>query len=769
MAAKSSSRLAKADSACLIETVAQEMQKDAALEAVQVHRDKEIVSVATMGRHDVAALDVSLSQRLQDLRETQADPPCHLLQGGASCAGCPSEKTSGTQPGLTVTHQADTTTISRITCPTAPSFWRWHDLPFPKIVPRTVEVPQDEHGENEWKLQLVAATVCGVSGIAGHFIPHPTWSLVCFVISYLAGGWYALEEVLENLRKGVLDVHFLMLAVAAGSAAIGGWEEGATLLFLFSLSGALEHYALGRTQKEIRSLFKDAPKTATVLRNDGHEEVVPVELLQVGLRLLVKPGEAFPVDGEIRKGTTASDESNLTGEAIPVEKQIGDTVFAGTINMWGAVEIIVTKPAGQSALQRIIHLIREAQQQRAPSQNFTDKFGTRYTYGVLGMSLAMFFVWWLGFQLPVFTSTAETKSAFYRTMSLLVVASPCALVLSIPSAILAAIAWAAKRGILFRGGAAVEKLAEIQVVALDKTGTLTTGDLKVDRIESFPAGHEHEVAELAWQLERLSTHPLARAITHHGKQQGFQQVEVPGFESVTGQGLKGKVAGREVLVGKREWVMAGSSTVSALPEHDVGTSEVWVRAGTLVGRLVLRDEIRPQSAHVIQQLNALGMHPVVLTGDRKAAAEKLVGTLGEIEIRAELSPEQKVEAITGFNKQGRKAAMVGDGVNDAPCLAAAHVGIAMGARGSDAALEQADIVLMHDRLENVLTACQLSRRAKAIIKQNLFISLGTVVVLVAFALSGTIPLTLAVVGHEGSTVVVVLNSLRLLFGKNTSA
>ncbi|MGV3757457.1 MAG: heavy metal translocating P-type ATPase [Verrucomicrobiota bacterium] len=769
MAATSSTRTAQPDSACLIETVAQAMQKDAALEAVQVHRDKEVVSVATMGRHDVVALDVTLGERLQKLRETATEPPCHLLQGGQSCAGCPAEKTSGTQPGLMVTHQADTTTIARVTCPTAPSFWRWHDLPFPKIVPRTVEVPQDEHGENEWKLQLVAAAVCGVFGIAGHFIPHPMWSLACFVISYLAGGWYALEEVLENLRKGVLDVHFLMLAVAAGSAAIGGWAEGATLLFLFSLSGALEHYALGRTQKEIRSLFKDAPKTATVLRADGHEEIVPVESLQVGLRLLVKPGEAFPVDGEIRKGTTASDESNLTGEAIPVEKQIGDTVFAGTINMWGAVEIIVTKPAGQSALQRIIHLIREAQQQRAPSQNFTDKFGTRYTYGVLGMSLAMFFVWWLGFQLPAFASTAETKSAFYRTMSLLVVASPCALVLSIPSAILAAIAWAAKRGILFRGGAAVEKLAEIQVVALDKTGTLTTGDLKVDRIESFPAGREREVAELAWHLERLSTHPLARAITHHGKQQGFQQAEVPGFESVTGRGLKGRVAGLEALVGKREWVMAGDAPASALPEHDVGTSEVWVRAGTLIGRLVLRDEIRPQSAHVIQQLNALGMHPVVLTGDRKAAAEKLVGTLGEIEIRAELSPEQKVEAITGFNKQGRKAAMVGDGVNDAPCLAAAHVGIAMGARGSDAALEQADIVLMHDRLENVLTACLLSRRAKAIIKQNLIISLGTVVVLVVFALSGSIPLTLAVVGHEGSTVVVVLNSLRLLFGKNTSA
>lgn len=767
MTSKNTSPAAKKDSSCLVETVAQAMQSNPSLEAVQVHQDKEIVSVATMGRHDATTLDATLGERLQKLRETPEAPPCVLLQGNTSCAGCPAEKTTGDQPGVTVTHQGDMTTIARVTCPTAPSFWRWHDVPFPRFAPRTVELPQDEHGEDEWKLQLVAAGVCGVFGILGHFISQPTWMLLCFIISYIAGGWYALEEVRENLRKGVLDVHFLMLAVAAGSAAIGGWEEGATLLFLFSLSGALEHYALGRTQKEIRSLFKDAPKTATVLRADGREEIMAVEALQVGLRLLVKPGEAFPVDGEIRKGDTASDESNLTGEAIPVEKQAGDTVFAGTLNQWGAVEIIVTKPAGQSALQRIIHLIREAQQQRAPSQNFTDKFGTPYTYGVLGVSFVMFFVWWLGFHLPPFASTPETKSAFYRTMSLLVVASPCALVLSIPSAILAAIAWAAKRGILFRGGAAVEKLAEIQVVALDKTGTLTTGDLKVDRIESFPTGREREVAELTWHLERLSTHPLARAITQHGKQQGFKQIEVAGFTSVTGQGLKGRVGDMEVMVGKREWVLAPGSEATSLPEHEAGTSEVWLRAGVLIGRLVLRDEIRPQSAEVIKQLNALGMHPVVLTGDRKAAAARLVGTLGELEIRAELSPEQKVEAITGFNKQGRKAAMVGDGVNDAPCLAAAHVGIAMGARGSDAALEQADIVLMHDRLENVLTACRLSRRAKAIIQQNLFISLGTVVVLVAFALAGSIPLTLAVVGHEGSTVVVVLNSLRLLFGRNS--
>lgn len=769
MASTPSSILRKYKSSCLIETVAETMRENPSLEAVQVHRDKEVISVATMGKQEPGTLDQNLSDRLQSLREQEAQPACQLLHGQTSCAGCPAEQTTGAQAGLEIEHAPDTTTISRITCPTAPRFWRWHDMPFPKFAPRTVELPKDEHAEDEWKPQLAAAAVCAVFGLAGHFLPESSnASLICFLISYLAGGYYAVEEVLEHLREGILDVHFLMLAVAIGSAAIGGWEEGATLLFLFSLSGALEHYALGRTQKEIRSLFKNAPKTAVVLRPDGHEETVPVESLQTGMRLQVKPGESFPVDGEIRKGSTASDESNLTGEAIPVEKKAGDNVFAGTLNLWGAVEVVVTKPAGQSALQRIIHLIREAQQQKAPSQSFTDKFGTTYTYGVLLLSLAMFFVWWLGFHLPAFTSTPETKSAFYRTMSLLVVSSPCALVLSIPSAILAAIAWAAKRGILFRGGAAVEKLAEIKVVALDKTGTLTTGDLKVDRIESFPTGRDKEVAELAWQLERLSTHPLARAIAHHGKQAGFTQKDVQRFESVTGQGLQGQLYNRDVLVGKREWVIAGSANAPSLPEHEPGASEVWVRSGDLLGRLVLRDEIRPQAAHVIHQLHTLGLHPVVLTGDRKAAAEKLAGTLGELEIRAELSPEQKVEAVNSFNKQGQPVAMVGDGVNDAPCLAAAHVGIAMGARGSDAALEQADIVLMHDRLENVLTACSLSQRAKAIIRQNLFISLGTVIILVAFALFGAIPLTLAVVGHEGSTVVVVLNSLRLLFGKNTA-
>jgi Cd2+/Zn2+-exporting ATPase len=560
--------------------------------------------------------------------------------------------------------------------------------------------------------------------------------------------------------------------VAIGSASIGAWGEGSVLLFLFSFSGALEHYAMGRTQREISSLFKSAPKSATVLNEKHNERIVPVEDLAPGMRLLVKPGDQFPVDAELASGATAADESNLTGEATPVDKRIGDTVFAGTINLWGAVEADVLRPASQSALQKIIRLIKEAQHLKAPSQRFTDKFGSSYTYAILSLTVVMFFVWWLGFGLPPFTSTEETRSAFYKAMTLLVVASPCALVLSIPSAVLAAIASGARRGVLFRGGAAVEKLAETQVVAMDKTGTLTTGELRVENTESFPPGRESEIAQLAFSLERLSTHPLARAIARYGKGQGISPLTLEKFESVTGQGLRGEWNGKQVLLGRRNWVEEEVRTrqshgkSSSLPSFasvsSPGISEVWITHGELVGRITLRDDIRPQARAVVDDLRARGLHTVVLTGDRRDAAEYLKTQLDVDDVRAELKPEEKVAVIREFIERKQHVAMIGDGVNDAPSLAAADIGVAMGARGSDAALEQAGVVLMHDRLENFLTAFQLSCRARAIIRQNLVISLGTVAVLVICAMLGKIPLTLGVVGHEGSTVVVVLNSLRLL-------
>jgi Cd2+/Zn2+-exporting ATPase len=765
--------------ACIARSVADALAAEPSLEAVTINRAEQKISVATLGRADVPRVTETIAERI---KQTAGAEHCALLEGKTDCATCDFPLSKSERERITIQHSGTTTTIARVTCPTAPKFWRWRDLPFPKIVPREIELHDDHDHDHadEWKVQLVAASLCGVLGLAGYFFRDQPWHIGAYVLAYLAGGWFTAGEVWERLQKREIDVHFLMLAVAVGAASIGAWGEGATLLFLFSFSGALEHYALGRTQKEIHSLFHDTPKVATVLDAQGNERDVKVESLQVGMRLLIKPGAQFPVDAEIAQGKTAADESNLTGEATPVDKAVGDSVLAGTLNLWGAVEATVLRPAAESALQKIIHLIREAQHQKAPSQQFTDRFSSYYTYVVLVMSLAMFFVWWLGFKLPPFKAAIESHTAFYRTMTLLVVASPCALVLSIPSAVLAAIAWSARHGILFRGGAAVEKLADIDTVALDKTGTLTTGELKVEKVESFPSGRETEVARLAYSLEKLSTHPLARAITSYGKREQLELVPFEQFESVTGHGLRAKRDGHDCLLGRREWIAerTGAAIWDGASQRlekidgrkteiqtEPGISEIWIAEGDLLGRILLRDDIRPQAKQVIEELRREGLKTVVLTGDRKTAAEHLRSELKLDDVRAELKPENKVSEIRALSQHG-KVAMIGDGVNDAPSLAAAHIGVAMGARGADAALEQADVVLMHDRLENFLAAFRLSQRARAIIRQNLFISLGTVVVLVTFAMLGRIPLTLGVVGHEGSTVVVVMNSLRLLFGKH---
>ncbi len=813
---------------CLARSVLDALTENPALEAVTINRARQTISVATLGKTDIPKLTDRISATVQRAQEAGAGYPCTLLAGEGDCLTCAQPLSEFERRRITIRYDVETTTIARVTCPTAPKFWRWRDIPWPKVVQRDVEFLEHADEINEWKGQLAAALLCGALGLGGYFASASSLSLVGYVLAYLAGSWFTAQEVWERLQKRSIDVHFLMLAVAAGSAGIGAWGEGAMLLFLFSLSSALEHFALGRTQREIRSLFREAPKAATVLDDQGHERQMQVERLRPGMRLLIKPGVQFPVDAEIAKGQTASDESNLTGEAAPVEKNVGDTVLAGTLNLWGAVEALVLRSVSESSLQKIIRLIKEAQRQKAPAQLFTDKFGAYYTYAVLGLSLTMFFVWWLGFGLPPFAWRSAGHSAFYRAMTLLVVASPCALVLSIPSAVLAAIAWSARHGILFRGGAAVEKLAAVTTVALDKTGTITTGELRVEKVESFPAGREAEVAQLAYSLERLSTHPLARAITRHGKQQRIQPVEFDRFESIAGQGLRagrldfvpprhrmergpgtdrpehfprlvplnageeecpsplpsplrkgrGGITGgpfakgsswgedHDCLLGRRDWLAQGAhaATINRVPPTEAGLCEIWLSMGDLVGRVLLRDDLRPQARTVVEELRGEGLRTVVLTGDRKATAEQLRTELRIDDVRAELNPDQKLSEIRSMTEQGQRVAMVGDGVNDAPSLAAAHIGVAMGARGSDAALEQADVVLMHDRLENFLAAFRLSQRARRIIRQNLILSLGTVVVLVLFALLGRIPLTVGVVGHEGSTVVVVMNSLRLLLG-----
>jgi len=720
------------------------------INAVRVDPLAHKISVAVLGSEDVTTLESALVETVNAI-ETK------LIE----------DRAPKVPRGYSIKRDGSAVVVGRESCSTAESLWLWREMQWPEI---TAEPTAEDQ---EWRVLALMATLCGVFGIAGfvteHYFASINWlwrSL--FLAGVISGGWDACVDTYENLKKKEIDIHFLMLAIALGAISIGAWGEAVLLLFLFSASGAMEEYSLYRTQREVGSLLKSAPKQANHILENGTEVSIAVETIKLGFILRVKPGEAFAADGIIITGKSASDESALTGEAQPVTKNKGDQVYSGTLNLWGAVDFEVTKLPSESTLQKIIRLIQTAQKLKAPSERFTDKFGTPYTYIVVGSATVMFLIWWLGFGLPAFANIPGTRSAFYRAMTFMVVASPCALVLSIPSAILASIAWGAKHGVLFRGGAAIESLADITAVALDKTGTLTTGDLTVIGCESFPTGKETQILEIAYSLEAKSQHPIARAIVKYAKAQSVRELAVEEFQSLTGQGVKAKSEGSTLVLGRRELLEVGplASWSKQLPPAPADLSEVWVIGKDLVGRILLKDQIRTESKSVLKQLKDSGVRTVMLTGDRSHTAEVVARELGLDEFRSGLSPEAKVEAIQILKKQGYKVAMVGDGVNDAPSLAAADVSVAMGARGSDAALEEAEVILMHDRIENFLEARFLSIRARKIIRQNLTISLGVVSIMVIATALGAVPLAIGVAAHEGSTVIVCLNSLRLLFGKN---
>ena len=648
-------------------------------------------------------------------------------------------------------------------------FWTALTNHWPRYAPRE-HAPfseDDDHSSDEWKFMAWLSGAClvfGISGLASEYLKAPeNATLALYLLAYICGGWDAAIDAWDRMRKAELDVHFLMLSVAVGAGLIGAWREGALLLFLFSASGAMEHYAMGRTKRAISALFQGAPKTARVLI-EGREEQLPVGELTPGMIVLVTTGEQIPADLEVMKGESSCDESNLTGEAIPVAKSIGDTALSGTINLWGVIEGRILRPTSESSLQKIIRLIQEAQNLKAPSQRFTDKFGTGYTWAILSLCTIMFFVWWLILKLPPLESHEGVPSAFYRTMTLLVVASPCALVLSVPSAILSAIASGARRGILYRGGAAIETLADVKVVALDKTGTLTSGHLTLSQIEVLE-GDEQQFKTIAFSLARLSEHPLSRAIRRLAVTWGSPAMEAANFQTILGKGIQASVHGRTYVMGSRKLVLGLDQYKNReLPElSDTVGAVVWVAGERLLGRMTFQDEIRTESVATLSELHRQGLHTVMLTGDHAGAARLIGAEVGIDEVLSELSPEKKVEAIERLKQNGKiRVAMIGDGVNDAPCIAAADVGVAMGARGSDAALEQAEVVLMNDRIENFLLARMLSVRAKSIIQQNIIVALGTVVLMVSTAFIMPIHLTLGVAAHEGSTLLVVLNSLRLL-------
>ncbi|NUQ38699.1 MAG: cadmium-translocating P-type ATPase [Caldilineales bacterium] len=591
-------------------------------------------------------------------------------------------------------------------------------------------------------------------------IPSLPWlHIPLFLLAYVAGGHDGAREAWQGLRRRVLDIDFLMIASAIGAALIGEWAEGATLLFLFSLSGALEEYAMDRTRNAIAALTALRPKEAMVRR--GQTEVrVPVEMVRPGDIVVVRPGEQVPVDGVVVLGESSMNQAAITGESLPVNKQPGDDVFAGALNQEGSIDVQVTKEAKDSTLAKVIELVAEAQSERAPTQRLIDRLAHPYAVGVVVTVALVILVGVAVMQRPF-------MDVFYRAMTLLVVASPCALVISTPASILSAIAAGARHGVLFKGGVHLETAAQVDTIAFDKTGTLTTGRPEVMGILPLDQLGETELLRLAASAERRSEHPIAHAIVRAAQARGLDLVEPEQFQSTTGKGIRAVVDGYNLSIGNPRLNHAQEGR-APLPEavaalQAAGQTTVLIhRDDTLVGAIAVADQVRAHAADALQALRRIGIERMVmLTGDHTQVAEAIAAGLDIDEVFAELLPADKVQAVRELQTRG-KVAMVGDGVNDAPALATAGVGIAMGAAGADVALETADIVLMSDDLSKLSLALTLARRSRRIIAQNMAFALAVMAILIVVTLVIGIPLPLGVVGHEGSTLIVVLNGLRLL-------
>jgi Cd2+/Zn2+-exporting ATPase len=609
---------------------------------------------------------------------------------------------------------------------------------------------------------LTAATlVMLLAGVAFSRAELEVPAHLCYMLAYVFGGYTASRAAWHALRVRRIDVNLLMLLSALGAAVLDAWDEGAVLLFLFSLSNTLEYYAMARTRRAIEALMKLRPDRALV-RRPGGEALVRVEDVAVGELVVIRPAERVPLDGRVTAGTSDIDQGPITGESVPVMRTPGDDVFAGTINGSGLLEVEVTRPAGESTLARIIRMVAEAQSQRAPTQRLIDRIGQPYAIGVMVASAAVAVALPLLWRWPV-------AEAFYRAMTLLVVASPCALVISTPASLLSGIANAARAGVLFKGGAALETLAAVRTVIFDKTGTLTRGALAVTDVVPFDGVDRAAVLAAAASAEQRSEHHLARAIVAAAAADGIA-VQLPeAFRGVPGRGVVASVNGTEVVVGALDLVAA---TLAAIPAAARATTErleaegktvVLVATGRALGVLALADVIRDEAPAVVAALRRLGVQDIgIITGDNERVAGAVAARLDIRHVEARLLPEAKVAVIRRLRERGRTVAMVGDGVNDAPALATSHVGVAMGRSGTDAALETADVVLMHDDLRRLVYAMALARRARAVVLQNLTFATLVIVGLVTAALFGGLRLALGVVGHETSTVIVVLNGLRLL-------
>jgi Cd2+/Zn2+-exporting ATPase len=655
------------------------------------------------------------------------------------------------------------------------------------VKPYTVEVERAPETVREWlrhwttgdRLEVVFTALTFVFMGTGWVTARlgVAWHDVFYLGAYLTGGYFGVQAGLRSLRQWTIDVDLLMVLAALGAAVVGAPFEGAMLLFLFSLSNVLQAYAIDRTRKAIKSLMKLRPDKALVRRNGG-TELVPVGELVVGDVLVVRPGESIALDSVIIEGASAIDQSSLTGESMPVSKKVGDPVFAGTINQTGGLEVRVAKLAKDSTIEKLVRMVEEAQTEKAETQRFLDRAEQFYASGVILFTIGLIIV-------PVLFLKEPFEVAFYRAMTVMVVASPCALIISTPASILSAIGGAARRGVLFKGGVHLERTATVKVVALDKTGTLTEGkprvtDVIVDgRVVNF-RGHADasalDLLKLAASVEAKSEHPLAQAIVAEARQHGPQHPECAGFQSISGKGASGLVDGRRIAVGNARYFAAQDISISesfarqvaALQDEGktaVIVAEINESAGSvdLLGAIAIADVLRADAERVVRQLKASGVERVVmLTGDNARVARAIAKQAGVDEFHAELLPEDKVRVIKQLKEEIGPVAMVGDGVNDAPALATATVGVAMGAAGTDVAMETADVVLMSDNLQNIVFALALSKHARRVIYQNLSFALAVIIVLVISALGFSLMLPVGVVGHEGSTVLVCLNGLRLL-------
>ncbi|WP_103664469.1 heavy metal translocating P-type ATPase [Gracilimonas amylolytica] len=638
------------------------------------------------------------------------------------------------------------------------------------------------------KTELIFSLICGsLLGIGfglSYVSTLPGWvSLALYVSSYFFGGFYLVQEAYTEVKAGNFEIDFLMLVAAIGAAILGEWAEGALLLFLFSLGHSLEHYAMGRARDAIKGLSDLAPKTA-LRKKDGTTEEVSVEELQVGDVIVIKPNSKISADGVVINGESSVNQAPITGESVPVDKMEYDDpesidedadsiddkhrVFAGTINGNGSLEVKVTKLSKDSTLSRLIKLVNEAEAQKSPTQQFTDKFEKYFVPSVLVLVVILNFA---------FLVIDESFSAsFYRAMAVLVAASPCALAISTPSAVLSGVGRAARGGVLIKGGRPLENLGILKALAFDKTGTLTEGEPRLTDVITFGDTEENELLKVAVAVESLSDHPLADAVVRDGKEKlgetDFPEAE--DLESITGRGVKATIKDITVYIGNAElFEEADGIKLSEDLKRSVeelegeGKTTMIVRHGDrYLGMLGLMDTPREDAKEVIQKLRDMGLtHLIMLTGDNQRVADAIAKEIGIDDPKGNLLPEDKVEAVKKLREEEGDVAMVGDGVNDAPAMANSTVGIAMGAAGSDVALETADVALMADKISVLPFAIGLSRKTKSIIKQNLWISLGMVALLVPATIFG-LSMGWAVIGHEGSTVVVVFNALRLLAYKS---